>query len=236
MTTMTLQQFATMVKHERQTATHAEPPAKPKKPSLAERFQNRLNQRVPLGQYGNLELGLSLSHPGIAVTVSEVVRQFVEHHKRWTINGLNRSNVEEAASQYADTVDFAAEILKSLEHPAIFNKIALVGDQAGHLFNTIIEREPVLGKEEVDQAIGLASGARDAASPETGRMGQAVSQAVQYARYNQPAMAKLWSTRNGNVFKKANGQALLHAGNAARMCAMILTLAALTDRRLAAAM
>ena len=236
MTTLTLNEFAKLVNEGKKTAPPAKQPEKTKKPSLAERFQNSLNQRVGLGQYGNLELGLHLSHPGIAATVSEVMSQFVEHHKRWTINGLNRSNVEEAASQYADTVDFAAEMLKSLEHPAIFNKIALVGDQAGHLFNNIIEREPVLGKEEVDQAIGLASGAGDSASPETGRMGQAVVQAVQYARYNQPAMAKLWSTRNGNVFKKANGQAILHAGNAARMCAMILTLAALTDRRLAASM
>lgn len=171
---------------------------------------------------------------GAAKELAKTLASFMEHQKSWNINGLTTANVDDAAVKYARVVTATMDMIGTMKDRMTADWIILRGEQAADRFNRIADQEPVLDKKEVDQAIRYAAGVAEDVIGKDDSIRQTTAYAVKYAQYNHPEMAPLWSVRSGKAFNDPQGHAIRKASDVARMCAIILALGEVTDRRLAA--
>lgn len=203
---------------------------RPAKHDPTSEFRVHLSERVMLDTHG-YPLAVMPMEPGDNRTLQELARILNganRHDFGRYMNGLTPNNVRRAASELGEVAEFRRRMVTLLYgNPQVADAVLRASETAVAWFENIISQETAPSKATVDQAIRFASGTAACEA------GPAVDQAVRYAQYNDEGMARLWSSRDRNVFKDISGRNVRMARNAARISAMLMTLGKLTDRWLA---
>ena len=170
------------------------------------------------------------NYPGHVRKAAFTFNEVLIHATNEAKVGMNMAN----AARRADQVQELAIILREnvnvmMADSNIAETVRQAGIKAAKLFRQMVKEEVCLGRDEVRQAMDCALGV-PSGEPGTGRYQQATFRAVQYARYNQPEMARIWGSRDRNIFKDPSGRNIEKAANAVCTCAMLLALGRLTER------